>query len=86
MQLCYNVKIGYNKFVLSSNKITHKPEIGFKYVFQGIKIMFSSIYTETSDPPRLCTGAMLIVSLLYACYLPINLPLESLYLLKKTVL
>jgi hypothetical protein len=40
----------------------------------------------TSDPPRLCTSAMLIpqcFSTILCFYIPINLPLESLYHLKK---
>jgi hypothetical protein len=42
---------------------------------------------HTSDPPRLRTVSMLILSIslqYYAYYVSINLPLDSLYLFKKT--
>jgi hypothetical protein len=44
----------------------------------------SVLYSKTSDPPRLRTCAMIskCFILYYSCYIHINLPLESLYLLK----
>jgi hypothetical protein len=72
-------------FYVVNQVIKGPPLKGFKEVFS---------YYKTSDPPRLRTGAIMILQRFstilerkktfnYASYIHINLPLESLFIKKR---